>query len=369
MAAMSRKRSRRRWMLAGGVLLSLAILVWLAMHNLAKIERVGEHVEWRWVVAAFFCGMGSYGMIGLALAELLSLLGHTMPAVEVFGIGFVSTTANYFVSSAGISGFALKAHLLRKRGVPYGTTLTASVLSSAILYIVLAGIIGEGLIYLMFHLRGAHVAVMESAVGLLVLLAIALPTLAFFIFEEARTKISHRVFHWANRGAFLFSKAEIPREDFEQFESQLSEGLTKVRRSKWRLTKTVFYTCADWGLSMTCLHFCFRAVGVTLPVGHLSAGFTAGMAATLVPVLPGGLGVVEGSMAAVFQSLGVDWEGAFVAVLLFRLAYYALPGLLSIVVLWGLKVSEPALIEDTVRDTLPDELRLRAQSLERRRAS
>ena len=113
------------------------------------------------------------------------------------------------------------------------------------------------------------------------------------------------------------------------------------------MTTTVLYTCVDWGLSMTALWCAFMAVGVQLSVGYLSAGFTTGMAATLIPFLPGGLGVVEGSMTAIFEGFGVQWEKAFVAVLLYRLTYYIIPGLISILVLWGLKVSEPALIEET----------------------
>src|SRR5205814_9802690 len=108
--------------------------------------------------------------VGLALKDVLLILGYSLTLPELLGIALVSTTANYFVSTAGVSGFALKAHLLRKRQVPYGITLTASVLSSAILYMVLAVIIGQGLTYLMIRLHGTRIAVMESALGLIVLL-------------------------------------------------------------------------------------------------------------------------------------------------------------------------------------------------------
>ena len=161
-----------------------------------------------------------------------------------------------------------------------------------------------------------------------------------------RGRLTQTLFHWANRVTYLFSRSEIPREEFQAFERQLTEGLHRVQGDKKRLTFTVLYTCADWGLCMTTLFCAFKAVDVQLPVGHLSAGFTAGMASTLIPILPGGLGVLEGSMTAVFQSLGIDWDKAFVAVLLYRLAYYLVPGLASVLVLWGLKVSEPNLLDD-----------------------
>lgn len=342
----SPKKQHRRALMLLGVLLSLGLLAYLAMGRVAQVRRVGDHVRWTWVWASVACALGSYGMVGMALGELLTLLGYALSWGEVLGIALVSTTANYFVSSAGVSGFALKAHLLRKRRVPYGTTVTASVLSSAILYMVLAVIIGQGMIYLMIHLGGTKIAIMESVFGLLVLLAVAVPTMVLFFNARLRGRITRTLFHWANRVTYAFSRAEIPREEFHAFERQLTDGLERVRQDKRRLTATVVWTCCDWGLCMTSLWCAFKAVGIGLPVGYLSAGFTAGMAATLVPILPGGLGVAEGSMAAIFQSLGIAWEKAFVAVLLYRLAYYLVPGLASVLVLWGLKMSEPALLED-----------------------
>jgi uncharacterized protein (TIRG00374 family) len=97
---------------------------------------------------------------------------------------------------------------------------------------------------------------------------------------------------------------------------------------------------------MTALWLCFRAAGVSLPVGHLSAAFTTGQAATLIPLLPGGLGAAEGSIAALMSGMGVDAGAALVAAMLFRLCYYVAPSLLSILVLWGLKVSEPAVLRE-----------------------
>ena len=77
-----------------------------------------------------------------------------------------------------------------------------------------------------------------------------------------------------------------------------------------------------------------------------SAAFTTGQAATLIPVLPGGLGVAEGSIEALMSTLGVDAGEALVAAMLFRLCYYVAPALLSVLVLWGLKVSEPAVLQE-----------------------
>ena len=329
-----------------GAVAALVILALLFGARLHEIRRAGEAVSWLWFWAALGCALASHAMVGLALSETLAVLGHDLGGPSVLGIALVSTTANYLVSAGGVTGFALKAHLLHKRNVPIATTVTASAVTSAILYAVLAVILGQGFATLLLRASGARWAVMESGFGLLVLLAGAAFILVAFFNRNVRGRLSHRLFRWTNRAAYSLSQREIPPEDFAAFEMQLTQGLARIRAGKGRLTKTVLYTCLDWGLAMTSLWLCFRAVGVTLPVGHLSAAFTTGQAATLIPVLPGGLGAAEGSITALMSGFGVGVGEAFVAAMLFRLAYYVAPSLLSVLVLWGLKVSEPAVLQD-----------------------
>lgn len=356
----------RNLVLAAGIVLSLAILGSMIFSHVGGLMPVAERIHWRFVAASLGASILSYLMVGLALWEVLRLLGHRLSFAEVFGIGFVSNTANYFVSSAGISGFALKAHLLHKRGVPYGTTVTASVVSSAILYFVLAAIIFQGLVYMVLKVQGANIQVMESAVGLVVLLVTALAMLKLFFDREIRDRLSRSVFRLVNHGAYLFSAKEIPQEDFDRFQEQLENGLSFIRTEKGRLTRAIAYTCLDWGFCMLTLYYGFKAVNEVVPVGKLSTGFAVGQAATLIPLLPGGLGAMEAGMSAVYQRFGIPWESAVVASLIYRIAYYIVPGLMSFFLLWGLKVSEPAIVEETLEDILPEELKLKALELEKR---
>jgi hypothetical protein len=256
----------------------------------------------------------------------------------------VSTTANYVISTGGVSGFALKAHLLHKRLVPIATTIVASALTSVILYAVLAAILAQGLATLAFRLQASRVGLIEGFVGLGVLLAAAGGLIVLFLDGRLRNKAARRVFHWTNQAAFRLSAKEIPPENFMAFERQMSQGLAQIRHGQGRLTLAVLFTCLDWGFALLSLWMCFRAVGDPLPLGPLTAVF--GRPATLIPVLPGGLGAAEGSTAAVLVALGYDGGRALVAALLYRAAYYLVPSLLSILVLWGLKVSEPAVLDE-----------------------
>jgi uncharacterized protein (TIRG00374 family) len=337
---------RRALVWALGAAAALALLAALVGARLDEVRRVGEAVSWGWVAAALACALAGHAMVGMALSETLAVLGHALGAPIVLGIALVSTTANYMLSAGGATGFALKAHLLHKRHVPIATTITASAVTSAILYAVLALILAQGLVTLLLRAGGARLAVMESAFGLLVLLAGAAFLLVAFFNQSVRGRLAHRLFRATNRAAYSLSQREIPPEDFAAFEMQLNQGLGRIRAGRGRLTATILYTCFDWGFAMTSLWCCFRAVGVHLSVGPLVAAFTTGQAATLIPLLPGGLGAAEGSIAALMAGFGVEASAALVAALLFRLCYYVVPSLLSVLVLWGLKVSEPAVLRD-----------------------
>ena len=70
--------------------------------------------------------------------------------------------------------------------------------------------------------------------------------------------------------------------------------------------------------------------------GIVIVGFAVGVCVSLASLVPGGLGIMESSMTAVFVSLGVPLEPAVVAVLIFRLVYYVLPLLVSLFFFHGL---------------------------------
>ena len=83
------------------------------------------------------------------------------------------------------------------------------------------------------------------------------------------------------------------------------------------------------------------AIGIKIQIGVLLAGFAIGMVTTLIPFLPGGLGAMELAMTSVFSQMGIDWDSALMAALIYRFVYYIIPGIISVFVYWGLKLSEP----------------------------
>ena len=91
-------------------------------------------------------------------------------------------------------------------------------------------------------------------------------------------------------------------------------------------------------LTISILWTAFRAVHYPIAAGLVVIGFAVGVCMALVGLVPGGLGIMESSMTAVFVSLNVPLERAVVAVLIYRVAYYLVPLFVSLFAFHGLMV-------------------------------
>ncbi|MCX5786343.1 MAG: lysylphosphatidylglycerol synthase transmembrane domain-containing protein [Elusimicrobia bacterium] len=320
--------------------LSLGILAWLIAPNAhSLLATLKESNPW-WLVFSLFFSFGSYALMGLSLWEVLRILGWPLPFLEAAGISFVSTTVNYFFSSGGISGFATRAHLLSKRNVPYGASVTSSVVLTVFIYLILAVIIVEGVFLQILKTNDFGRSFLEGVVGVGFVAGIALALILLFFHEELRHSWSRKIFKIVNHIIYFFSRREIPHENFIEFERQLNSGINTIHSRKYELPKVVGYVAADWVCNILILFFAFKALGVTMGASKLVIGFAFGMIMTVIPILPGGLGAMEAAMTAAYSQMGIEVGHALTASLLFRLFYYIVPSLTSIPIYWGLKISE-----------------------------
>lgn len=113
-------------------LLSVSALVWLMRNSGSDFLRIWRNVNNIYLSLAFLVSGVIYVFMGLSLRETLKLLGQKINLGAAVSIAFVSTTVNYLVSSMGVSGFALRAHLLGRRHIPLGASVVSSVVISEI---------------------------------------------------------------------------------------------------------------------------------------------------------------------------------------------------------------------------------------------
>jgi uncharacterized protein (TIRG00374 family) len=94
-------------------------------------------------------------------------------------------------------------------------------------------------------------------------------------------------------------------------------------RSDWSLSAG--WALASWVFDAACLVVAFLAVGAPIPWRAIPLAYGAGQLAANLPITPGGLGVVEGSLTIALVAYGGGHASTVAAVLVYRLiSFWAL---------------------------------------------
>ena len=322
-------------------IISVSALVWFIYNGKDNFLKIWREVNTFYLILAMFASAIIYVFMGLSLWETLKLLGRKINIGACMSIAFVSTTVNYLISTMGVSGFALRAHLLGKRGVPLGISVMASIVISVLLYAVLFAIILQGSLLLVLSSGMSREQMIQNFAAVIGIALIGAAITAFFFNSELRYKSLRKIFMVTNKVIYKLFGALIPKNNYSAFAMQLDNGLATIHKNKSKITLATLYICGDWIFTILILYLAFLAIGIKIQIGVLLAGFAIGMVTTLIPFLPGGLGAMEIAMTTVFSQMGIDWDSALMAALIYRFVYYIIPGIISVFVYWGLKMSEP----------------------------
>ena len=95
--------------------------------------------------------------------------------------------------------------------------------------------------------------------------------------------------------------------------------LTVVNLDLRQVLSLAFWGIANWFLDCACLAMAFLALGVAIPWRGLLLAYGAAQLAVNLPITPGGLGVVEGSLTIALVAFGGAETSTIATVLLYRL--------------------------------------------------
>lgn len=279
----------------------------------------------------------SYGAMSRSYQGIADAAGVHLGLRDWMRITLVSNTANNLVTTAGLSGFAVRMFLLAQQGVPSGRAVLISLVQTFLTNLSLLAFILLGFATLVAHrylMGGALAAAAAVVVTLTAVLAFAL---ALVLHRDLRRRTLFAIADGTHRGLRRLVPRWSPgRLRLWRLQHNLNEGFEFLLARKDRIIAPAAWITLDWILTLTILWAAFRAVGHPVPAGLVVVGFAVGICLSFASVVPGGLGIMETSMTAVFVSLSVPLEPAVVAVLIFRLVYYVLPLCLSLFLFHGI---------------------------------
>lgn len=315
------------WLLVAGF---SALVLLFVLSDARELWRITANLDWRFLPLPFLCALLSYVAMARSYQGIAWAAGCHVPLWEMTKITFVANSVNYVVTTGGLSGFAVRMFFFLRLGMQSGTAVTVSLVQTFVTNVVLLFFVVAGFHYV-FRTHELHGVALAITASLLVVFTVATLIALFLLLHRSLRR--RTLFVLAELGHWLLQRL-APRHKPRRvrvwrFQRNLDRGIEFLLSRKRHMMGPVLWIVVDWLGTLYILHSAFLCVASPVPFTFVVVGFAVGIVLSLVSFIPGGLGVMEGSMAAIFASLGVPFETAVVAVLLFRVAYYFLPLIIS----------------------------------------
>jgi hypothetical protein len=291
-----------------------ALALWALNGQRGELVGASEeltHLELGWLLLAIVLEIASYVSFGLLERRLLSVGGVRT------GVGFMTTlsAASAAIASSLPGGPAFSSiyvyRVYRRRGadetLAVWTLLATFVCSAATL-----GLVATVGVVFAFRVSAAY-----DLVGV-ILGVFAISVVADAVVFQRRW-LAHLVV-----GAFGVSRRLVgrPRRGGAVVVAAWAARLEGLRLT-WRdLAVSLAGALGNWVLDCGCLACAFLAVGSTVPWRGLFLAYGVAQLAANLPITPGGLGVVEGSITFALGVFGGQYLSTVAAVLLYRIVSF-----------------------------------------------
>lgn len=313
----SRPSRPLHWVAAGLLAASLGFVAWFLVDGIeGALDALGR-ADAGWLLVAAAAEVGVYSALGLLLAALLLprvrhlWLTSARTGLILYGMGTI-------LPGAPAPGLALATVGLRKAGIePERITLALMwcswfiVRAFVVLVIVTAAVaLGRG------HVPDAAFAPTIAGAACIGLAVIGL------------TFVANRPWLGEQAGRLL---AALPwrggpiRELQQLHDSQWRTAAEEVLGTHAHRMVMTGASLAAWGADAICFGLAMRAVGVEPGISVLLIAYVCAMAVSLVPLLPGGIGLVEIAAPSVLHYYGVPFEAALAGTLAWRALSLVMP--------------------------------------------
>ena len=319
------------------VVLAAAGIAFFASDGRELLRAAGD-VSWPRILIPIIATILSYATMAASYEGIARAASTPIGFSAMHRITYVSNTINYMVSTGGLSGFAVRMYFFRKNGIPLGRAVTISFVQGLITNLTLLFFLIFAFVFLLTHESLSPAALASAAVALLIFTAATLLLVGLFLHAPTRRK----TIRWIIGGIYTLSErilgpARAPSKvSLLRLGNNIDDGLAFMQKNGRAMIAPIAFIVADWFLTLGVLWGCFFALGLDVPFALISVGFAIGILSTLVSITPAGIGIMESAVTTIFVALGQPLEPTIIAVILFRMIFYALPFGMSIAFFHGM---------------------------------
>lgn len=303
-----------------------------------KLVEAAASISWLKFTVPVAATLFSYVLMALSYDGIAAAAGTPLGLGPMLRITYVSNTVNYLVATGGLSGFAVRMYFFRQHGIPMGRAVTISFVQGLLTNLALLVFLVMGFYFLVRHEALGATALAAAAV----LLGIFVLIMGLCLVLLVRAKARRRVLLWTGDIGHRLGKRFLPahraprRTNVWRLMHNVDDGFQFIVANWRRMLGPTVYILLDWVATLGVLWGCFWCVDLLVAPALITVGFSVAILSSMVSLAPGGLGIMESLTTALFATLGTPLAPTVIALILFRLSYYALPFAISIVFFRGM---------------------------------
>jgi len=245
----------------------------------------------------------------------LGTAGRQLSVARIVRIQLSTKALSNIVPGGNAASSALGYRLLTLSGIKgpdAGFALATAGIGSAV---VLNVIFWTGLI-MSVPFRGVNPAYGLAALAGILIIAFAALLVVGVMDGSGRAE---RVVRWIAR------KFRLDEDRFAAALHQVGERLEELISDRQLLRRVVFWALLNWLLDAASLWVFLQAYGGTLSLDALLVAFGLANVLAVIPILPGGLGIMDGAYLTVLVGFGIPSRLVVPAIATYRSAQYLMP--------------------------------------------
>jgi hypothetical protein len=308
------------------ILIILGLAVYLLLPQITTLQHswsVVQSMTWWAVALATIAQALSYLGSGFMLHAILDIDQQKLSMWKGALITMASVSVG-LVAGGWVGGAAATYSWIRQENRDGNSAVLAGTLPAILNNAVLVGVSLIGTLYLLLVHNLSKAQLIEFGIILLVLGLLAVSGVIALRFPETATRLAVWLTgHWAA----LRRKPFTPETTIESVRLFVV-AWESLHKGRW--WHPMLGAIANIGFDMLTLFFLFIAAGHNVSLGILFAGYGLPLILGKMAFLfPGGVGVIEGSMVALYDSLQIPDAISVVVILGYRLFSFWLPTLLG----------------------------------------
>lgn len=323
--------SRRKAIFRVLWLIFIAVVVYALLPTLTKMPaQAREALNIKWYALGVGLGLEIASQVAgmLAFRRVLEEMGvrPALRGLTLVRVWLAQTTMATVLPGGSVTAMVMITDVLRRNGAKTASAATAVALSKAISVVALLVFFVVGMAMSIDRLSDTHSDYLTTTIIAVPLLALGLAIVAAgVVWPQLAGRLTTAVLRPVAR-----VRHSVDPDGAGEHARELA-GLARTLLASPAGLVTCLLSFANWVLDFAVLMTMLWGLGYLDGIGPVIVAYTVAMISAMLPITPGGIGVVELVMTAVLTAFGIPAQIAAIAVIAYRLIAFWLVNMIGAV--------------------------------------